>query len=560
MDQTATPMGSRMLRRWLKRPLRDNRIIQQRHEVIAALLKDYRYEQIHGLLRSVGDIERILARVALRSARPRDLTQLRYALKELPNLHELLSDRNSKIITALQTQISSFPDIVDLLYRAIIDEPPQLIRDGGVIAEGYDKELDELRATRDNVSDILTEMEAKERKRSNIPTLRIGFNRVHGYYIEVTRAQSEKVPDNYQRRQTLKGAERYITPELKELEDKVLSSGERALAKEKALYEELITRLNLDLSDLQRCSTAIAELDALTNLAERADTLNLRPPELTNKPGINIKGGRHLVIEQTLEQVFTPNDIALTSTQRMLIITGPNMGGKSTYMRQTALIVLLACTGSYVPATRAEIGPVDRIFTRIGASDDISSGRSTFMVEMTETANILHNATEQSLVLLDEIGRGTSTFDGLSLAWACASQLAKNVKAFTLFATHYFELTKLPDEIESIRNVHFDAIEQGNSITFQHRVKDGCVNDSYGLQVAALAGVPAQVIQAAKRKLKQLESQQDNTSATDHKLVQEHLPIAHPVIEILNTLNPDELSPIAALELIYKLKLELDQN
>ncbi len=562
MDQTATPMGGRLLRRWLKRPLRDRKIIDQRHEVIAVLLKDYRYEQVHSLLRGIGDIERILARVALRSARPRDLTQLRYALKELPNLHELLSDRNSKVLAELQKNIQTFPEIVDLLWRAIIDEPPQLIRDGGVIADGYNKELDELRAIRNNVSDILTKMEANERERSNIPTLRIGYNRVHGYYIEVTKAQADKVPDNYQRRQTLKGAERYITPELKELEDKVLSAGERALAKEKALYEDLITQLNQDFADLQRCSNAIAELDALTNLSERADTLNLRPPALTDESGITIKGGRHLVIEQTLEQVFTPNDLSLDPAQRMLIITGPNMGGKSTYMRQTALIVLLAYTGSYVPATKACIGPVDRIFTRIGASDDITRGRSTFMVEMTETANILHNATEQSLVLLDEIGRGTSTFDGLSLAWACASQLANNIKAYTLFATHYFELTTLPEEIDSIRNVHFDAIEQGNNITFQHMVKDGCVNDSYGLQVAALAGVPARVIKDAQQKLQQLESNQAEVSATEKSdpPAQSSLLFEHPVIGKLKRLSPDELSPKQALELIYQLKNELDRD
>ena len=558
MDLTATPMGSRTLRRWLKRPLRDDSIIAQRQQAIAALLKDYRYEQVHGQLRGMGDIERILARVALRSARPRDLTQLRYALKELPNLHELLSDRSSEVITALQEQIGSFPNIVDLLCRAIVDEPPQLIRDGGVIATGYDKELDQLRATRDNVSDILADMEITERKRSNIPTLRIGFNRVHGYYIEVTRAQAEKVPDNYQRRQTLKGTERYITPELKELEDKVLSAGERALAREKSLYAALIEQLNENLLELQTCSTALAELDALTNLAERADTLNLRPPTLTQQPGIMIKDGRHLVIEHTLEQVFTPNDVNLTPEQRMLIITGPNMGGKSTYMRQIALIVLLAYTGSYVPATDATIGPVDRIFTRIGASDDITSGRSTFMVEMTETANILHNATEQSLVLLDEIGRGTSTFDGLSLAWACASHLAKNIRAFTLFATHYFELTSLPTQNRVIRNVHFDAIEKGNGITFEHQVKDGCVNDSYGLQVAALAGVPKHVIQAARLKLKQLESGQKNNQPAMEKSKPHDLPPKHPVLELLDTLEPDTLSPREALDLIYKLKREMD--
>ena len=556
MDQTATPMGSRLLRRWLKRPLRDMHIIQQRQQIIASLINDYRYEPVHDILRGIGDLERILARVALRSARPRDLTQLRYGLAQLPALHAHFKGKQSLALQTLLKAMPPFNHIVDLLQRAIIEEPPQLIRDGGVIATGYDAELDELRATRDNVSDILADMEVRERKRSNIATLRIGFNRVHGYYIEVTRAQSEKVPGNYQRRQTLKGVERYITPELKTLEDKVLSAGERALAKEKALYDDLLTQLNAQLAPLQHCVTALAELDGLTNLAERADTLNLRPATLTDKAGIAITAGRHLVIEQSLEQVFTPNDLQLDNERRMLIITGPNMGGKSTYMRQAALIVLLAHTGSYVPAQTAVIGPIDRIFTRIGAADDISSGRSTFMVEMTETANILHNATAQSLVLLDEIGRGTSTFDGLALAWACASQLAKTLRAYTLFATHYFELTRLPESHATIHNVHFDAIEHGKTILFNHMVKEGAVSDSYGLQVAALAGVPREVISQARQKLQELESGSGQCVTKSH---QPELPLPHPVIEALRQLDLDQTNPREALDILYRLKSDLEK-
>jgi DNA mismatch repair protein MutS len=556
MDQTATPMGSRLLRRWLQRPLRDHGIIQHRQQIIGALIHEYRYEPVHDCLRGIGDLERILARVALRSARPRDLTQLRHGLAQLPTLHTLFKGNQLAPLTKLLSDMPPLPTIVDLLQGAIIEEPPQLIRDGGVIASGYDAELDELRATRDNVSDILDAMEARERQRSQIPTLRIGFNRVHGYYIEVTRTQTDKVPSDYQRRQTLKGVERYITPELKQLEDKVLSAGERALAKEKALYEDLLTQLNNHLGALQQCAAALAELDALANLAERADTLNLRPASLSEQAGIAISAGRHLVIEQSLEQVFTPNDLHLNGQRRMLIITGPNMGGKSTYMRQAALIVLLAYTGSYVPADDAVIGPIDRIFTRIGAADDISSGRSTFMVEMTETANILHNATEHSLVLLDEIGRGTSTFDGLALAWACASQLAKTLRAFTLFATHYFELTRLPESHASIHNVHFDAIEQGQTIIFNHMVKDGAVNDSYGLQVAALAGVPQDVISQARQKLGELEN---GSGQIINKPTKTPPATAQPLLTALRQIDLDQTSPKDALDILYRLKSELEK-
>jgi len=556
MDHTATPMGSRLLRRWLKRPLRDRGLVQQRQQIIAALIDQYRYEPVQALLRGIGDLERILARVALRSARPRDLVQLNHGLSQIPPLHALFTGTQAAPLVSLLGKMPPFAGVVDLLQRAIIPEPPQLIRDGGVIAPGYDTELDALRTTRDNVGDILTELEARERERSKIASLRIGFNRVHGYYIEVTRAQAQHVPEDYQRRQTLKGVERYITPELKELEDKVLSAGERALAREKRLYDDLLTQLSGDLSELQSACAAIAELDALTNLAERADTLNLRPPELCEQAGIVINGGRHPVIEQSLQQTFTPNDLRLDAQRRMLIITGPNMGGKSTYMRQAALIVLLAYTGSFVPAESARIGPVDRIFTRIGAADDISSGRSTFMVEMTETANILHHASEHSLVLLDEIGRGTSTFDGLALAWACAEQLASRHRAFTLFATHYFELTRLPDSQPTIHNVHFDAIERGNNILFNHMVKPGAVNDSYGLQVAALAGVPQDVIRCAREKLQELENSSPRPlqeSATAAPATE------HPVVTALRALELDETSPRAALDLLYRLKSELEK-
>jgi len=501
---------------------------------------------------------------------------LRFALQQLPKINELLNTFSDQTMQGLQHQLQPFPEITSLLDSAIIDEPPMLIRDGGVIATGYNKELDELRTVRDNVNDVLSEMESRERERSGIATLKIGYNKVHGFFIEVSRAQAKNVPENYQRRQTLKATERYITPELKKLEDKVLSAGGRALAKEKTLYAYILEQLNLHLQPLQHCSIALAELDALTNLAERADSLNLRPAELVDDDIIEISEGRHLVIEQNLEQAFTPNDITLDAKQRVLIITGPNMGGKSTYMRQTALIVLLAYTGSFVPAASARIGPIDRIFTRIGAADDISRGRSTFMVEMTETANILQNATRNSLVLLDEIGRGTSTFDGLSLAWACALELADSIQAFTLFATHYFELTQMAEAQNNVHNVHFDAIETHNEtgpkILFQHQVKDGAVNDSYGLQVAALAGVPAHVIEQAQRKLQQLETEQrlssDNSGKAGTSTPGANTPTADllisapnpgsPVLDELSALNLDEMTPKEALALLYKLKSRLN--
>jgi DNA mismatch repair protein MutS len=560
MDHTATPMGSRLLRRWLNRPLTDHQQLAQRHQAVALLLDGHRYEDLQASLRSIGDLERILARVAIRSARPRDFAQLRDSLGLLPQLrHELQAiagGQDYRLLDSLHERIGEFPQVFELLSLAIIDNPPMLIRDGGVIAHGYDSELDELRAIKDNAGQFLLDLEARERQRTAIPNLKVAYNRVHGYYIEVSRGQADKVPADYIRRQTLKGAERYITPELKAFEDKALSAAERALAREKGLYDELFDKLAQPLPALQDSASALAELDALANLAERAESLDLCQPELVSTPGLRIEGGRHPVVEQVSSEPFIPNDVRFDNQRRMLIITGPNMGGKSTYMRQTALITLLAHMGSFVPAKRAVLGPFDRIFTRIGASDDLAGGRSTFMVEMTETANILHNASERSLVLMDEVGRGTSTFDGLSLAWACAEQLAREVRAFILFATHYFELTTLPETLDGVANVHLDAVEHGDGIVFMHAVKEGPANQSYGLQVAALAGVPKAVIRRAKERLLQLENQSANAATQDE--VQQFSLFAqaedHPLFAELAALEPDDLTPREALETLYRLK------
>lgn len=556
-DHTATPMGSRLLRRWLNQPTRNQPLLKQRQQAIQALISQHLYEKIYAPLRNIGDMERILARIALRSARPRDLTQLRQSLQTLPSIQQLLRNANNDLMQQLRQHIQEFPELTDLLNRALVENPPAIIRDGGVIAEGYDQELDELRALSENAGQFLVDLEVREKQRTGIATLKVGYNRIHGYYIEISRGQAAQAPADYIRRQTLKNAERYITPELKSFEDKILSSNGRALAREKYLYENLLDQLIEQLAPLQLAANALAELDVFNNFAERAQTLNLVAPELSTTAGIHIEQGRHPVVEQVSQQRFVPNDIHLDEKRRMLIITGPNMGGKSTYMRQTALITLLAYTGSFVPAKRAVIGPIDRIFTRIGAADELASGRSTFMVEMTETANILHNATAESLVLMDEIGRGTSTFDGLSLAWACAAYLAKELHAFTLFATHYFELTHLPETFPAIANVHLVAIEHADKIVFLHAVNEGPASQSYGLQVAQLAGLPASVIKAARQKLHELENQSVNVSKeTTAKPQQPDLFVdsPHPALTALANTVLDDITPKAALELLYKLQ------
>ncbi|MDQ5892388.1 MAG: mismatch repair protein MutS, partial [Pseudomonadota bacterium] len=512
LDCTVTAMGSRMLKRWIHMPSRDIEALKQRQQAISAL-QDITPD-LQPSLRQVGDLERILARLALRTARPRDLARMRHAFQQFPAIREQLAPLDTDSVRRLVSLIGQFDELRDLLERAVVEAPPVLVRDGGVIAPGYHTELDEWRALADGASDYLDRLEIREREKLGLDTLKVGFNGVHGYYIQVSRGQSHLVPIHYVRRQTLKNAERYIIPELKEYEDKVLTSKGKALALEKALYDELFDLLLPHLAELQQSAAALAELDVLANLAERADTLNYVCPTLSDKPGIKITGGRHPVVEQVLREPFISNPLSLAPQRRMLIITGPNMGGKSTYMRQAALIVLMAHIGCFVPADQAVIGPVDRIFTRVGAADDLASGRSTFMVEMTETANILHNATENSLVLMDEIGRGTSTYDGLSLAWACAENLANRIKAMTLFATHYFELTTLPEKMEGVVNVHLDAREHGDTIAFMHSVQDGAASKSYGLAVAALAGVPKEVIKRARQKLKELETLSNNASSS----------------------------------------------
>lgn len=557
LDRTLTPMGSRMLKRWLHMPTRDITTLTHRQQSIRAL-QDH-VAELQPLLRQVGDLERVLARLALRSARPRDLVRMRHAFTQLPAIQALLCGQSEPYLPQLLDRVGEFETLRDLLARAIIEAPPVLVRDGGIIAPGYHAELDEWRDLAAGATDYLDRLELREREKTGLETLKVGFNAVHGYFIQLSRGQSHLAPIHYVRRQTLKNAERYIIPELKEYEDKVLTSKSKALALEKALYDELFDLLLCHLAALQQSATALAELDVLSNLAERAETLRYVCPTIEARPGIHISGGRHPVVEHVLSEPFIANPLTLSEARRMLIITGPNMGGKSTYMRQTALIVVLAYIGSFVPADEATIGPIDRIFTRVGAADDLASGRSTFMVEMTETANILHNATQQSLVLMDEIGRGTSTYDGLSLAWACAESLAGRIKAMTLFASHYFELTTLPEKMEGVVNVHLDAVEHGDTIAFMHRVQEGAASKSYGLSVAALAGVPREVIKRASQKLRELETLSTCALAGSvdgsqlSLLQQEEQPVAA-AVEALENLDPDSLSPRQALECLYRLK------
>jgi DNA mismatch repair protein MutS len=559
LDKTATAMGSRLLKRRIHTPVRNKNELNSRLNAISAILDVQLYGELHDSLKEIGDIERVIARLALCTARPRDLTRLRSALQALAPLHALLNDANDERIASIVRHSPELPELQALLERAVIDNPPVLIRDGGVIAPGYNSELDEWRNLSKGATDILEQLELRERERTGISTLKIGYNKVHGFFIEVSRANSHLVPADYIRRQTLKNNERYIIPELKEHEDKVLGSQSKALALEKQLYEELFEFIAPHIEQLQMMAGALADLDVLNNLAERAQTLNYAKPQLCDDDNISIKQGRHPVVEQVMKEPFIANPVELNSQRKMLIITGPNMGGKSTYMRQTALIVLMAQIGCYVPADSAKIGNIDRIFTRIGASDDLASGRSTFMVEMTETATILNNATAQSLVLMDEIGRGTSTYDGLSLAYATADHLAQKISAKTLFATHYFELTELAEQKTGLVNVHLDAIEHNDTIAFMHTVLDGAASKSFGLQVAALAGVPKAVISQAKQKLKLLENHQSVTAPNAEQQAfsfANELPAPEPseVEEQLSAIDPDNLSPRQAHELLYKLK------
>lgn len=557
IDKAATPMGSRLLKRWIHFPLRDITALNNRQNATDELLQHDLPLDLHTHLKQFGDIERIVARVALHSARPRDFARLRNALALLPELQNLMQTCVQSHLTTLISQCQPLPEISVLLESAIVDNPPVLIRDGGVIAPGYHEELDVLRDLSDGATEFLAQLEEREKERTGIQTLKVGYNKVHGFYIEISRSSANDVPDDYIRRQTLKNNERFITNELKQHEEKVLSAQSKFLALEKRLYEELFEKILPELEKLQLLAQSLSEIDVLNTFAERAQTLNYVKPILQEKSAIQIDAGRHPVVENMTTEPFIANPVELNDSRKMLIITGPNMGGKSTYMRQTALIVLLAHIGCYVPASTAKIGMVDRIFTRIGASDDLASGRSTFMVEMTETANILHNATNKSLVLLDEIGRGTSTYDGLSLAWACAEMLAIKTQAFTLFASHYFELTLLAEQIDSLANVHLDAVEHGDSIVFMHTVEEGAASKSFGLQVAQLAGVPKTVIQRAKQRLSELESMQAPSIIANEPQVFEQLSlmdISHPVIETLSTTDINNLSPKMALDLLYKLK------
>jgi DNA mismatch repair protein MutS len=567
LDACATAMGSRLLRHTLHHPLSDRAVLATRLDAVSALAGNggaTPYGSVHGLLGNCADVERITARIALRSARPRDLSALRETLNMLPQFGPALAGLPAVRLTELAAVLAPVDDLTLLLGAAIKPEPATALREGGVIADGYDAELDELRALQSNCGEFLMQLEARERERSGISNLKVEYNRVHGFYIEVTRAQAEKVPDDYRRRQTLKNAERFITPELKTFEDKALSAQERALAREKLLYDGLLEKLSAYIARLQAVAAGLAELDLLSGFAERAAALDYCRPEFAEEPLIDIKAGRHAVVERQVER-FIANDAYLSAARQMLIVTGPNMGGKSTFMRQVALIALLAHCGSYVPAQRARLGPIDAIFTRIGAADDLARGRSTFMVEMTEAAYILHHATQESLVLMDEIGRGTSTFDGLALAWAIACHLVEKNGSLALFATHYFEMTRLAEVYRQVVNVHLDAVEHKDHIVFLHSVEEGPANQSYGLQVAKLAGVPAAVIRAARKRLVELEehgvtgeNQRDlfATSARDAPLAPQQE--EHPALKRLQELDPDTLAPKEALELLYELRRQLD--
>ncbi|MCO8053610.1 DNA mismatch repair protein MutS [Acinetobacter towneri] len=577
INDCQTAMGSRLLSRTLMQPLRDTALLDARLDAIQALIQGYHESPVRLVLKEISDIERVLSRVALGSARPRDLVQLRQACAQIPYLRHALqpivSAQQSQLIQNLNEELGDFHGLHQRLMQAIVENPPVLLRDGNVIAEGFDSELDELRKIRDHAGQFLIDLEVKERQESGIPTLKIGYNRVSGYYIELTRAQAEQAPEHYIRRQTLKNAERYITPELKSFEDKVLSSESRALAREKMLFEMLLDELRQDIAQLQMMSSAIAQIDLLANFAHQARLRNWARPEYSPEIGIKITAGRHPVVEALSKTAFTPNDTLLDYNHRLAIITGPNMGGKSTYMRQTALIALLGYCGSYVPAQTAVLGPIDRVFTRIGSADDLSTGKSTFMVEMTETSQILHHATSQSLVLMDEVGRGTSTYDGLSLAWACVLDLSKRIKCLCLFATHYFELTELSKE-SGVDNYHVTAKEMNGNLILLHKVQHGPASQSHGLQVAKLAGIPANVIKEAQNRLRILEKQQlknvnlavqddlfaPATSLAEAEIIERVIEVEKPspALDLLRSLDVDNLTPRQALHQLYALKEQLN--
>ena len=567
VNDCQTAMGGRLLARTLMQPLRDTALLDQRLDAIEVLLKGYHEAPVRLILKEISDIERVLSRIALGSARPRDLVQLRQACAQIPFLRNaiqpIVSQNQSTLIQQLNNELGDFNGLHLRLMNAIVENPPVLLRDGNVIAEGFDSELDELRQIRDHAGQFLIDLEIRERENTGINTLKIGYNRVSGYYIELTRAQAEQAPDSYIRRQTLKNAERYITPELKSFEDKVLSSESRALAREKALFEMLLDELRQDIGNLQMMSAAIAQIDLLSNFAHQARLYSWNRPEFSPEIGIQIQAGRHPVVESLIKTPYTPNDTQLDFNHRMSIITGPNMGGKSTFMRQTALISLLAYCGSYVPAKAAKLGPIDRIFTRIGSADDLSSGKSTFMVEMTETSQILHHATNQSLVLMDEVGRGTSTYDGLSLAWACVLDLTKRIQCLCLFATHYFELTELSKE-PCIENYHVTAKEINGQLILLHKVQHGPASQSHGLQVAKLAGIPESVIKDAQHRLRILEKQQQPqvvqndlfSNLQEAEVIEKVIEVekSSPALDALKVLDLDDLTPRQALEQLYQLK------
>ena len=578
LDRTTTAMGSRLLRRWLGRPLRDRDTVRRRQQFISARIAAGAEPGTEDLLRTVGDLERVLARVAIRTARPRDLAQLRTALGAFPAVRERIEGLDGPLAAELASRIDDFGALRAHLEAAIVEAPPITVRDGGVIAPGFDAALDRLRNIGDDATGYIAELESRERVRTGLPGLKVGYNRVHGYYIEISRAtSSDRIPAEYVRRQTLKSVERYLSPELKQFENQVLGARERSLALERKLYEAVVELAGAELDRLQASARAIAEFDVLSNLADRAVELELCCPEVSEEPGIRIRKGRHLVVEVLGDTSFVPNDLELGPERRMLVVTGPNMGGKSTYMRQAAHIVLLAWAGSFVPAESAVIGPVDRVFTRIGAADDLSGGRSTFMVEMTETANILNNATAESLVLLDEIGRGTSTWDGLALAWATGAHLAARLQSFTLFATHYFELTALAAEHDTVANVHLKAVEHDRGIVFLYEVSTGPASRSYGIQVAELAGVPPGVVGQARRKLERLEAEdlarpdraqlnlftEEEPPRTKDGSAAPALPDprearrreqADALRDAFEAIDPDGLSPREALEVVFRFK------